>query len=127
MFVCLFSRFTPRVARYTCLHARAMLAAAGLCCLHVLALAFAVRAPVAPRACNAARAGAASGALYFVRRAARVAVRCAWRTVHASHPLTPTGYGLLAATSAAAVALTLVCALSARDPERPLRPHLRFA
>ncbi|WP_224040918.1 hypothetical protein [Paraburkholderia unamae] len=75
---------------------------------------------------EATTAGARRRSLHFVHRTAHLAARGALRTVHAGHPLTPTGYALLGATVAAAALVSLLCAC-ASQLERPLRPSVRFA
>ncbi|MCP3728171.1 hypothetical protein M3I53_34550 [Paraburkholderia sp. CNPSo 3272] len=119
MFVFLFPVFLPRVLRAVCRRARMRVAAAVLACLHGFAFAAAVRATPA---------GVRRRSLHLARRAAHMAARGALRTVHAGHPLTPTGYVLLGATLAAATLVSLLCACAcACEPERPLWPRSRFA
>ena len=121
MFVLLFPVFQLRVWRAGCRRARTLMAAAALACLHGFAFAAAVRS---------APAGVRRRSLHLARRAAHMAARGALRTVHAGHPLTPTGYAFLGATLAAAAMVSLLCAsasASASEPERSLWPRSRFA
>ncbi|MEX3687267.1 hypothetical protein AB3X91_04640 [Paraburkholderia sp. BR14263] len=121
MFVFLFPVFQLRALRAVCRRARALMAAAALACLHGFAFAAAVRATPA---------GARRRSLHLARRVAHVAARGALRTVHAGHPLTPTGYVLLGATVAAAALVSLLCASACActsEPERPLWRHSGFA
>jgi len=119
MFVFLFPVFQPRALRAVCRRARVRLAAAALACLHGFAFAAVVRARPA---------GVRRRSMHLARRAAHMAARGALRTVHAGHPLTPTGYVLLGATVAAAALVSLLCAsASASEPEHPLWQRLRFA
>jgi len=121
MFVFLFPVFQLRALRAVCFRARGFVAAAALACLHGIAFAAAIRATPA---------GVRLRTLHVARRAAHMAARGALRTVHAGHPLTPTGYVLLGATVAAAALVSLLCASATActsEPERPLWPHSRFA
>lgn len=119
MFVFLFPVFQLRALQAHCRRARILMAAAALACLHGFAFAAAVRA---------APVGVRRRSLHLARRAAQMAARGALRTVHAGHPLTPTGYAFLGATVAAAALVSLLCATaSASEPERPLWTRSRFA
>ena len=119
MFVFLFPVFQRRALRAGCRRARILMAAAALACLHGFACAAAVR--VAPE-------GAHRRSPHLARRAAQMAARSALRTVHAGHPLTPTGYALLGATVVAAALVSLLFDdACASEPERPLWPRSRCA
>jgi hypothetical protein len=129
MFVFLFPVFQLGALRAACRRAPMRVAAAGLACLHALVLAATARAPTAPRSRHAMPCGARRRSLQLARRTANMAARCALRTVHAGHPLTPTGYALLCATVAAAALVSLLCqpSTAASEPEHPLGLRPRFA
>lgn len=129
MFAFLFPVFQLRLLRAACRHLPAWIAAAALACLHAFVLAAGARTLPGPRVAvrQATPAGVRHRSRHLARRTAHTAARCALRTVHAGHPLTPTGYALLGATVAAAALVSLLCAPNAAEPERPLFSRLRFA
>jgi hypothetical protein len=107
MFVFLF----PVIRRRAC----ARLVSTVLACLHVVSLAAVPRARIDSSASPMRRSQQA------LHATTQMAARAALRTVHAGHPLTPTGYVLLGAALIVAALASLICSPCANDPERPLR------